>query len=96
MGKVSDHVHHISGGHHVAAKIAKDVEEGKTFDEILHKYAKTPAQKHEIFYYKTQIEKDLKAGIPLKQVLDKHFKDEDLKAEIHKRVAHHKSLNIKK
>ena len=96
MGKVSEHVNKISGGHPVAAKIAKDVEEGMTFDEILHKYAKTPAMKHEIFYYKTQIEKDLKAGIPLKQVLDKHFTNEEVKAEIHKRVAHHKSLNIKK
>lgn len=96
MGKVSENIHHISGGHPVAAKIAQDVEAGMAFDEILHKYAKTPAQKHEIFYYKTQIEKDLKAGVPLKQVLDKHFKDENLKAEIHKRVAAHKSLNIKK
>ena len=95
MGKVSEHIHTISGGHPVAVNIAKDVEDGKTFDEILHKYAKTPAMKHEIFYYKTQIEKALKAGVPLKEVLDTHFDNEEIKAEIHRRVAIHKSLNIK-
>lgn len=96
MGQVTENISKISGGHPVAVKIAKEIENGKSFDEILHKYAKTPAMKHEIFYYKTQIEKALKAGVPLKEVLDTHFTDENLKAEIHKRVAIHKSLNIKK
>lgn len=96
MGRVTENIHKISEGNPVAVKIAKDIEDGKSFDEILHKYAKTPAMKHEIFYYKTQIEKALKAGVPLKEVLDTHFTDENLKADIHRRVGIHRNLNINK
>lgn len=78
----------------VAHRIAQDVESGMSFEEVLEKYATSPALKHEIFYYQAQIEKKLRAGVPLKEVLDAHFQDEAVKAQIHHHVKAHQARNL--
>ncbi len=93
MSSLGEKMHKFAEGNPVALNIANDIKSGKSFDEILDKYAKTPEMKQKIIYYKTQIENGLRAGISLKDVLNTHIKSETLKAEIHKSFVIDRSLN---
>lgn len=71
----------------VALKIGADVDNGMQLDGILEKYGKTPEMKAEIKEIADKVEAALRAGTPLKEVLDMHFDNEEIKGHVHKHVA---------
>lgn len=70
----------------IAHAIIEDVENGMQFHEVVDKYGKTPEIRAEIKEIGAKIEADLKTGKPLKDVLDFHFNDEELKGHITRHV----------
>jgi hypothetical protein len=87
MGKVHEKIKTITDNQ-MAHAIGLDVDGGMSFDQVLEKYAKTPEMKASIKETAGKVEAALRAGTPLKEVLDTHFDNEEIKGHVHKHVAH--------
>lgn len=83
MGNVKERISEITDNK-IALQVGEDVDKGMGFHEIVEKYGKTPEIIAEIKEIAAKIEASLKAGKPLKEVLDFHFDDEELKQHVHK------------
>lgn len=71
-----------------ALAIGEAVDHGADLDDIISKYGTTPELKAEIKEISVKVEAALRQGKSLKDVLDYHFDNEDIKGHVHKHVAH--------
>ena len=72
--------------HPVVQDIASKVQSGMSFKEIVEHFNISPEKEAELYEYKARISEGLRDGIPLKQVIDEVFSDEEIKAEIYKAI----------
>ena len=71
-----------SSSNSVAAKIAKKIGSGLSFDQILKASGVSEANEALIYEYKARISELLRDGVPFATVINNVFKDPAIKAEI--------------